>query len=317
MALREGRFVLYDRDHNAGIVLLCVTLALATLWIKLALTPAWFDGSLMRNHSQLLAFQYTNNEQSRILQFLVPELLIRSCGVGVVTAYIIQRFCFTLLTLYLFYHFTQKWLTARGAVICLVLLALVSVMTYKNDLQESSPLLGLTFLLALWAIKDQKNLLFAVALTIGGLNNETILYLSSVFFFVNVEIKRAASWIPLALKTMIISAPAYMTVLIIRIINYDRPHLGGAWHLADNLHDLYHPILLFNVLWGLAFLRFREKPQFLRRALTTIPLFVIPHLLTGIISETRQMIPLCFIVLPAALLYFRETRIPADCDSRP
>jgi hypothetical protein len=30
---------------------------------------AWFDGTLVRNHAAPAAFQYTNNEQSRVLQF--------------------------------------------------------------------------------------------------------------------------------------------------------------------------------------------------------------------------------------------------------
>ncbi|MBA3767559.1 MAG: hypothetical protein H0W99_11340 [Acidobacteria bacterium] len=50
-------------------------LALINLQAKLSVTPAWFNGTLVENHKQLLALQYMNNEQSRLFQFYIPERL--------------------------------------------------------------------------------------------------------------------------------------------------------------------------------------------------------------------------------------------------
>jgi hypothetical protein len=46
-------------------------MALINLRLKLSMARAWFDGGLLDNHQHLLAFQYVNNEQSRLLQFLL------------------------------------------------------------------------------------------------------------------------------------------------------------------------------------------------------------------------------------------------------
>ena len=45
----------------------------------------------------------------------------------------------------------------------------------------------------------------------------------------------------------------------------------------------------------------------MRATLVLIPALVIPHLLTGIIYEVRQMVPLAFVVIPAAFFWlFRD-----------
>ncbi len=59
--------------------------ALIELQAKLSVTRAWFDGTLDGNHRLLLAFQYTNNEQSRLLQFYIPEAFVRLLGLSVIT----------------------------------------------------------------------------------------------------------------------------------------------------------------------------------------------------------------------------------------
>src|SRR3954469_23408974 len=69
-------------------------LALINLTAKLNVSPTWFDGTLERNHYLLLAFNYTNNEQSRLFQFLIPEALIRLLGLTVEHAYLVQRWIF-------------------------------------------------------------------------------------------------------------------------------------------------------------------------------------------------------------------------------
>src|ERR1051325_9541384 len=61
---------------DAGLSFVCLT-------GKLSTTPAWFDGTLERNHHLLLHWSYTNNEQSRLLQFLVPEAFHRVLGLSV------------------------------------------------------------------------------------------------------------------------------------------------------------------------------------------------------------------------------------------
>ena len=60
---------------------------------------------------------------------------------------------------------------------------------------------------------------------------------------------------------------------------------------------------IFGLLWIFAYLKFKNKPLFLRRASLMVPLFVVCHLLTGKIEEVRQMLPLAFIIIPMGMIY--------------
>ena len=186
------------------------------------------------------------------------------------------------------------------------------ISTHRNDLQESAPLLSLFFILGLWSIREDKSKFFMIILFFGALNNETILYLSSVYFFVNLDGFNLSRIYFCLRKTFFVAAPGFLAFGYVRFLNFDRPHLGGVWHFQENLNYLDQPFFLFNLIWVLAFLRFSEKPHFIRMSLLTIPFFVLPHLITGIISETRQMLPIGFIVIPSAMLYFRNSRLISE-----
>ena len=290
---------------------------------KLQVTPAWFDGTLERNHAALLAFQYANNEQSRVLQFYIPELLIRVIGTTVPHAYMIQRWAFVGLAFALCHLYLRKWFSNALALAAVCLLAATMPFTFMNDLQESSSFLLASSAAALWAIRDAAPWSVALVLLAGALNNETALALSSVYFA-----DRFRGWRPISLwnaawRTVAVAAPAFAYTAWIRYVTRDRPHLGGARHWGDNvngiiadlqLHPLDYPravylsiFFIFHVLWIFAVLRLSEKPRFVCATLVLIPAFVLPHLWTGIIYEVRQMVPLGLVVIPAAFFWlFRD-----------
>jgi hypothetical protein len=130
---------------------------------------------------------------------------------------------------------------------------------------------------------------------------------------------------------MAVAAPACVYTAWIRYVTRDQPHLGGARHWHDNIggilgdlrmNPLEYPralyltvFFMFNVLWIFAVLRIPEKPRFVRATLLLIPAFVIPHLMTGIILEGRQMVPLAFVVIPAAFFWMFRSDL-ADRSSR-
>ncbi|MBF0280387.1 MAG: hypothetical protein HQM13_21505 [SAR324 cluster bacterium] len=292
-------------------------LALINLRVKLLFTPFWFSGILEKDHTLFLQFQNTNNEQSRILQFYIPEALIKLFGLSIPDAYLIQRWVFIFLTFVFFHIYLRKWFDYKLAFSGVVFLSAVMPLTYFNLLQESAPLLMLTFLLGLWTIREKQIYRYMLILLIGAVNNETILILPSVFFFFNaqkLEIKHLAN---LLLRTFVTCLPAYAYTGFIRYLTRDRPHLGGAWHLPDNIAGIIRqlsesPLLywrahflsaffIFGAFWFFAFYRQSGKPLFLKRALWMTPIFVFIHLLTGVIEESRQMLPLSFIIIPSAL----------------
>ncbi len=294
-------------------------LALIQLRVKLLLTPAWFDGTLAGNHAALMRFDYFNNEQSRLLQFLIPELFHRLLGLEIGYAYIVQRWLFVLLVLIGFHFFLRKWFSPAASFGGVLFLAAIMPLTYIDDLQESSSLLLLTFLLALWAIRDHKTISLALVLLVGGLNNETMLIVPFAYFLYNFKSFQFRDLFKLVGKTVLVSLPIVLAVGTIRLITRNQPHLGGAWHLPDNLSgivsnlqlsplDYYNArylfiLFIFGAFWVYAVLSWKDKPLFLQRAALMIPFFVAAHLLTGIIHEVRQMLPLAFIIVPMAMFY--------------
>jgi hypothetical protein len=291
--------------------LIYVWLSWVDLRVKLFTTPAWFDGTLIHNHHLLLRFDYTNNEQSRLLQFYVPELVHKTLMLSIEHAYMLQRFLFVFLAFICFHAYLRRWFDARVSFCGVLLLAAIIPFTFHaGDLQESSPLLLLTFLLGLWAIREDRKLLMAVVFLMGGINNETMLILPLVYLLYNFVDLDARRLVILFRNTFLISLPMVIAVGTIRYINRDRPVLGGGWHFPDNVEGLltgntqyWGFLFTFGVLWVYALLRYKSKPLFLRRAFLMIPFFIAAHVVTGIITEVRQMLPLGFIVIPMALYY--------------
>lgn len=300
-------------------------LALINLRLKVLVTPEWTNGGLRVLHRELLRFESVNNQQSRLLQFYIPEFIWRAFDIPPYQAYMLQRWVFVFLALVCFHFFLRKWFDTRLAFAGVVTLAAIMPLTYMNDLQESSPLLLLTFVLGLWLIREGQYPGYTLLLFIGALNNETVLFLPAVLFFYNVRESKVWAIARAAGLAVLTALPALIVTGIIRYLTRDRPHLSGLWHWTDNWQGLWDALtttspldwwnetylavwFLFGVLWVLAFVRFRDKPFFLQRAAWMIPFFILAHLLTGIIQETRLLLPLGFIVIPLAFF----TLFPSD-----
>ena len=295
------------------------SLSFLVLRSKLQVTPAWFDGTLERNHAALLSLQYTNNEQSRLLQFYIPELLVRTLGLTIAHAYIVQRWLFVGLALALFHVYVRRWFSIGVTFAAVCFAAAILPFTFMNDLQESFAFLMASSVATLWAIRDGPSWSVALALVVGALNNETSLALATVYAADRFRGWRPAALLDAAWRTTAVAAPAIIYTGWIRYVTRDSPHLGGARHWRDNLAgmvgdlglsplDYYRALYLsmffiFNVLWIFALLRPSQKPRFVRATLWLIPAWILPHLLTGIVLEVRQMVPLAFVVVPAVFFW--------------
>ena len=254
-------------------------LSLINLRAKLVVTPAWFDGTLLGNHQKLLSFEYMNNEQSRLAQFVVPEMIVRLTGCEVETAYIGQRWVFVLCAFVCFHMYQRKWFDEAMCFTGVVCLSAVMPLTYIGDLQESSPLLMVMFLLILWSIRDGWAVQYAVLLLLGALVNETVLILPAVFFFYRWSGWSLWPMMRLALLTLATALPAYAYTVFIRYATWENPHLGGdrlqwTWNLAGIARDtgalpidLWRArflffVFVFGAFWLLAFVDYRKKPLF-------------------------------------------------------
>src|SRR5262249_54016260 len=158
---------------------------------------------------------------------------------------------------------------------------------------ESSPLLLLLFLLALQAIRDGRTGLLLFIFFVGGLTNETMLILPSVYFFYHLRFGSLKGVVVTAGKAFLFGVPLLGTVGSIRYLTRNRPHLGGAYHWPDNWDGVLRDVscnpfdmpgaryifflLLFGILWYYALFDYASKPLFLRRASWMMPFFILAH----------------------------------------
>ncbi len=101
----------------------------------------WFNGRLATIHRHLLGFEYYNNEQSRLLQWVIPQAIRDITHISIPQAYMVQRFAFVFLAFLAFHYYMRKWLSSGESFAGVAFLAAVMPLTYKSDLQESAPLL--------------------------------------------------------------------------------------------------------------------------------------------------------------------------------
>jgi len=280
----------------------------------------WRDGTLVSVHSSLMAFNYMNNEQDRLLQYLVPEILHRLLDIHIIHAYALARLGFIFLAFLVFHFYLRRWFSSGESFAGTAVLAVSIPLAFTvNDVQESAPLLMLTFIACLWAIRDDHRIWFAVLLLLGGgLTNESALVLPAVYFFYNARSFKFKELFRVGWQTVALALPAFIAQGTLRYINWHLPHLGGAYHLIENLTNIWRavrylnpldydlgpylfPAVMFSIFWLYALIGYRRSPRFVQRALWMVPLFIIPNLITGIFRETRQIIPLGFVVIPPSL----------------
>ena len=296
-------------------------LSLSNLILKLRATAAWTNGVLVTNHEALLAFEYYNNEQSRLFQFLIPEFLHRMFSLEIINSYALARLLFVFMAFLVFHLFLQNWFNQAASFAGVLILSGSMAITFlERDLQESAPLLMLLFVLGLWAIREERDVLFGLILLLGGgLTNETMLVLAAGYFFYRLPSPRVKDIFKTGFRTALIALPAFLTQGVIRYINRMQPHMGGFYHLPGNLQGIWtelrhpvgtllegrfiYPFLVLSVFLFYALLGYPKSPRFLRSMFWLAPLFLVAHMITGKIYESRQMIPLAFILIPMSLFF--------------
>jgi len=304
-----------------------LVLALINVRVKMAVTVIWIDGFLERYHNLCMAFRSINHDQSRVLQFWIPEQIIRVFGVSIADAYMLQRWLFVFLAFCCFHLYLRRWFNRAATFAGVVFLAAVLPLTYGNYLQESAPLLMLIFLLTLWAIRERWTAAYVVLLFVGAMTNETILILPAVYFVWSLREPTIRHATRVLGRTLLASLPAFAIIAVIRYITRDAGgYSGDIYFPAENIGGIYRDlfssplvywrtryigiILIYGVFWGFAFWKFSRKPAFLRRASVIIPVFIAIHMITGRIEEVRQMIPLAFLIIPMAMCTLLDEREP-------
>jgi hypothetical protein len=188
-------------------------------------------------------------------------------------------------------------------------LAAVLPFTYFRVLQESDPLNLLVFVGVFWALAVRRDLLLIPLVLMGTLNRETTVMIPVIYLLGRwgaVPPRRliwmtailVACWV--AVYAGIIASyglrKTYCDVIMFR-------------RNVDSWQPTMHVVLLFGMVWVLAYLGQRKGPTFLRRALWLLPPYMILHYVISLVIEVRLFLPFAPIVVPLALLVlFPEAR---------
>lgn len=301
---------------SSGRIAIFGWLAFLCLRTRLFLAPTWFDGTLEHNHVLLLAGQYTNNEQSRPLQYLLPEALHAALGLSVPHAYAVTHFALLWLALGAFYRAARRWNGEAGALACVALLAAALPFSYTDNLQESAPGLLLCVALGVWAVAEQRGGALAAVVGLGALNNESVLALPALWALARGLERGRAGWGRAIGEAALIGLPGLLVQGVLRAFTRGRPHLTDPYQLANNLADLrgslgthpadwfvaeaLHPLFLLGPLFALALRGWRGRPLVQRALVCWAPLYILPNLITGIVSELRLFMPVVLVLLPVA-----------------
>ncbi|MDD5039915.1 MAG: hypothetical protein PHY34_02080 [Patescibacteria group bacterium] len=268
-------------------------------------------------HNDIADGGMKNSTQFRLLSFWLAEGIHHFMQMPINLAYFTLRFIFTFTTLVLFHFFLLKWFEEKEAFLGTILLAALTPLTYMPFLQESDMVLMPFFLLALFFSRERKLLPLALIVFIGTFAKETIAFCVPFYLIARWEKGRTVRTI---METALLAAVWGLAFYITRNAFYDglNSHL---WQLGKNIrttlatirvypltnYRLYF-IPVFGALWILPFLRLRQKPLFFKRTAIFIPLYTALSFLLGWPHETRIMLPLAFLIIPASILtLFPET----------
>lgn len=301
-------------------------LAFLCVRTRLFLAPTWFDGTLEYNHELLLRGQYFNNEQSRPLQYLLPELLRRVAGLSVPHCYAVVHFLLLWASLTVMERLGRRLCAGdeggadeggEHGMLCAAILAVVLPFSYVDHLQESSGGLLLTVLLGMLATLARRRGALMGVVGLGALNNESVLALPALWALARGLEEEPRRWPIRGLEALMIGLPGLLVQGSIRALTRDNAHLTEPWQLQQNLarigaalpshpadwfvaEDL-HLFFLLGPLLALSLRGWSRRPALLRAAVLWAPLYVLPNLITGIVGELRLFVPVAATLLPAAL----------------
>jgi len=289
-------------------------LPLLYLGLGVAATVVWQQTGALAGlrswHNEMITGAAPAPNQYRPLTPWLAELLWRLMPAADVEApYFLLRAVFTGATLMLFHRYLRLWFSRAAAAAGALCLAAIICYSQQRVVQESDPLNLLVFVAAFWAIAARKDRLLVPLMLLGTLNRETTALLPAIYL--------AARWgeMPaprLAVRTGALAA-AWCLVYGALLLSYGlRPYYCDVVMLWVNLgawKPTAYLVVLFGVMWVLAFRAGSDAPRFLRRALWLLIPYVGLHYVVARVEEVRLFLPFAPIVIPLSWwVLFPEAR---------
>jgi hypothetical protein len=218
----------------------------------------------------------------------------------------IYRWIFGLALFYALYRFARLYTDYLGAILTLLLAAVVYPMSFEAySGQLTDPLSHLSFVLAFIFLETGDFEWLLSTLLIGSVAKETVLAMAGYYV---LFCRRERRYVPKALTLCLASLIAYFGVrfFVLRgTMNYYQISAVGPRHVVDNLLSNWRmstDILLAYVIFLV--LAWKETPAALRHlALYLVPVLLISNLFFGWLQETRNYMPAVFVLAVIAARY--------------
>jgi hypothetical protein len=287
----------------SSILLLYLTLACGQLLIHNKLVDLPYQQLRQAYHVQFMNRVEVAPHQYRVLTPLGAAAL-QKVGVEFRWSYLLWRGLWLFAAALLLHLFLEKYVPFWGAVLGVVFLFAFLPLTYLQYISQESDAPNLVFyLLGYLLIESRRDGWFAVLLAVSMLNRETPVFLPLLWLFQRGE--------ELPWPQVVWRSGAYFAIVCavyagLRLFFGHLPGGEDIWYWAINRCNtvaLLCFLIGFGWLLGPALEGWRSKPKFLRSALLWLPLFVIPHLYLGYLTEiNRYLLPVLPIILALALV---------------
>lgn len=252
--------------------------------------------------------------QYRVLSYLIPEIMVRSVGVSVATAYLIERFVFTFLSCLVFHFFCRKWLSDCWCIACNTLFILLYSLATFAHLQPAEELNLLALVLGYYAIREHRFFLLLTVVAVGAFNKSTVVFLIPFWLTFELLSQSTRDIARLAGRAALLCLVFFSIYLGIRYcLGTDRVYIGYTWQTWFNVERMtkpairaFHWLLPSFVPAAIIAATWKRQPQLMRAFIPTIFLFAVGHFLISRVEEFRTFMGLAFVTIPAVVIWTRD-----------
>lgn len=301
-----------DRSRN---LILIILIALLTCFVNQLHHRFVDEGSMFPGMTNLIwqeriqdAVVKLGAVAPHVYRFLPNGIVLwmQICRISFDAARDIYRSIFGLILFYAIYRFARLYTDYLGAVLALLLVAVVYPMSFENYAgQLTDPLSHLSFVLAFIFLETGDFEYLLSTLLIGSLAKETVLAMTGYYvLFCRSDRRYIAKAITLGFTTLL----AYFGVRFFVLrggMTYGQISAVDPSHAIINLHSpwvLTSTILLAYIIFLV--LGWNETPGSLKRlALYLIPVLLISNVFFGWLYETRNYMPAVFVLAVIAARY--------------
>jgi hypothetical protein len=271
--------------------------------------PSWHEAHIANAAPSPLQF--------RLFSFFFPALL-HKFGMGIIDAYLLERFLSLFLAFLVFYNVCVRFgLSALESLMLVSMLCLYYAASTQAHIQpaEEPNLLAFAVVIYLLVATMDDRLRFAILVPVfvlGAFNKDTVGFLIPLILI--HQMVNGAGWrraVGIASGLSILFIAIYVGIRL--FYGTDRPYLGGFFQYSENYRFIMqHPVK--GLMWlipsliplALILLRWSYAPIIAKCFIPSVIFFLVGHLTISRIEEFRTYTPLALILWPSVMVAYRQ-----------